>query len=248
MYLKNYIIQIGKDILIRFPKKIARFFSYLGELNRFRNKNDKRFPVKTSDMYPCLKDSITKTPFDHHYTYHPAWAARILAQTKPVYHVDISSILSFSTIISAFIPVKFYDYRPADLNLNNLESGFADLKQLSFSDSSIPSLSCMHTIEHIGLGRYVDEIDPQGDIKSINELKRVLKDGGDLLFVTPVGNPRIEFNAHRIYSYEQITDYFSPLILKEFSLIPDTGGIVINADPALVKDQQYGCGCFWFKK
>jgi hypothetical protein len=248
MYLKNYIIQIGKDILIRFPKKIARFFSYLGELNRFRNKNDKRFPVKTSDMYPCLKDSITKTPFDHHYTYHPAWAARILAQTKPVYHVDISSILSFSTIISAFIPVKFYDYRPADLNLNNLESGFADLKQLSFSDSSIPSLSCMHTIEHIGLGRYGDEIDPQGDIKSINELKRVLKDGGDLLFVTPVGNPRIEFNAHRIYSYEQITEYFSPLILKEFSLIPDTGGIVINADPALVKDQQYGCGCFWFKK
>jgi len=248
MYLKNYIIQIGKDILIRFPKKIARFFSYLGELNRFRNKNDKRFPVKTSDMYPCLKDSITKTPFDHHYTYHPAWAARILAQTKPIYHVDISSILSFSTIISAFIPVKFYDYRPADLNLNNLESGFADLKQLSFSDSSIPSLSCMHTIEHIGLGRYGDEIDPQGDIKSINELKRVLKDGGDLLFVTPVGKPRIEFNAHRIYSYEQITDYFSPLILKEFSLIPDTGGIVINADPALVKDQQYGCGCFWFKK
>jgi len=248
MYLKNYIVQIGKDILIRFPKKIARFFSYLGELNRFRNKNDKRFSVKTRDMYPCLKDTITKTPFDHHYTYHPAWAARILAQTKPAYHVDISSILSFSTIISAFVPVKFYDYRPADLKLNNLESGFADLKQLGFSANSIPSLSCMHTIEHIGLGRYGDEIDPQGDIKSINELKRVLKDGGDLLFVTPVGKPRIEFNAHRIYSYEQITEYFSPLISKEFSLIPDAGGIIINADPALVKAQQYGCGCFWFKK
>jgi len=248
MYLKNYIVQIGKDILIRFPKKIARFFSYLRELNRFRNKNDKRFSVKTSNMYPCLKDTITKTPFDHHYTYHPAWAARILAQTKPAYHVDISSILSFSTIISAFVPVKFYDYRPADLKLNNLESGFADLKQLTFSDNSIPSLSCMHTIEHIGLGRYGDEIDPQGDIKSINELKRVLKDGGDLLFVTPVGKPRIEFNAHRIYSYEQIAEYFSPFILKEFSLIPDAGGIIINADPFLVKDQQYGCGCFWFKK
>jgi hypothetical protein len=248
MYLKNYIIQIGKNILIRFPKKIARFFSYLEELNRFRNKNDKRFSVKTRDMYPCLKDTIIKTPFDHHYIYHPAWAARILAQTKPAHHVDISSILSFSTIISAFVPVKFYDYRPADLKLNNLESGFADLKQLSFSDNSIPSLSCMHTIEHVGLGRYGDEIDPRGDLKSITELKRVLKDGGDLLFVTPVGKPRIEFNAHRIYSYEQIAEYFSPLTLKEFSLIPDTGGIIINADPTLVKDQQYGCGCFWFKK
>ena len=248
MYLKNYFIRVAKDILIRFPKKIIRFFEYLGELSKFKKKNDQRFSVHTKDIYPCLKDKITKTPFDHHYIYHPAWAARVLAQTRPAYHVDISSILTFGTIVSAFVPVKFYDYRPADLKLNNLESGFADLKQLNFSDNSIPSLSCMHTIEHIGLGRYGDEIDPQGDIKSISELKRVLQPGGDLLFVTPVGRSRIEFNAHRIYSYEQIIEYFSPLTLKEFSLIPDAGGIISNADPALVKDQDYGCGCFWFKK
>ena len=248
MYLKNYFIQIGKDVLIRFPKKIIRFFEYLGELSKFKKNNDQRFVVHTKDIYPCLKDKIVKTPFDHHYTYHPAWAARILAQTKPEYHVDISSILSFSTIVSAFLPVRFYDYRPADLKLDNLESGFADLKKLNFADNSIPSLSCMHTIEHIGLGRYGDEIDPLGDIKSINELKRVLKSGGDLLFVTPVGKSKIEFNAHRIYSFEQIIEYFSPFSLKEFSLIPDTGGLIQNADPSLVKKQFYGCGCFWFKK
>lgn len=248
MYLKHYFIQLGKDIFIRFPKKMARFFGFLGEWNRFKSKNDKRFTVKTSDLYPCLKDKITTTPFDHHYTYHPAWAARILAKTKPAYHVDISSILHFSTVVSAFIPIKFYDYRPADLKLKNLESGFADLKKLSFADNTVPSLSCMHTIEHIGLGRYGDEIDPQGDSKSIYELKRVLQPGGDLLFVTPVGKPKIEFNAHRIYSYEQIIEFFAPLTLKEFSLIPDAGGLIVNADPALVKDQLYGCGCFWFKK
>jgi SAM-dependent methyltransferase len=248
MYLKHYIIQLGKDILVRFPKRIVKFFAYIGELNRFRNKNDKRFSVKTTDIYPCLKDRIRKTPFDHHYIYHPAWAARVLAQTRPEYHVDISSILAFSTIVSAFVPIKFYDYRPADLKLNNLESGFADLKKLDLPDNSVPSLSCMHTIEHIGLGRYGDEIDPTGDLKSINELKRILKNGGDLLFVTPVGKPKIEFNAHRIYSYDQILELFSPFTLKEFSLIPDAGGIINNADPALVKEQDYGCGCFWFKK
>jgi len=248
MYFKNYFIQLGKDIFIRFPKRVVLFFGYLREWSRFKNKSDKRFTVKAGDLYPCLKDRIISTPFDQHYTYHPAWAARILAKTKPEYHVDISSILSFSTIVSAFVPVKFYDYRPAELKLNNLESGFADLKQLSFADNSIPSLSCMHTIEHIGLGRYSDEIDPKGDIRAINELKRVLQPGGDLLFVTPVGRSRIEFNAHRIYSFEQIVEYFSPLTLKEFSLIPDAGGIILNADPALVKDQDYGCGCFWFKK
>jgi len=248
MYLRNYFVQVGKDILIRFPKKIVRFFSYLAEMSRFRNKNDHRFTVRTRDIYPCLKDTIINTPFDPHYTYHPAWAARILAQTRPVNHVDISSILSFSTIVSAFVPVKFYDYRPAKLHLDNLESGFADLTQLNFQDDSIPSLSCMHTIEHIGLGRYGDKIDPQGDIRSINELKRVVKPGGDLLFVTPVGKPKIEFNAHRIYSYEQVIEYFAPLLLKEFSLITDTGVMIRNADPGLVKEQQYGCGCFWFKK
>jgi len=106
----------------------------------------------------------------------------------------------------------------------------------------------MHTIEHIGLGRYGDTLDLNGDLTSIHELKRVLKSEDNLLFVTPVGNPRIEFNAHRIYSYEQIITYFSPLQLMEFSLIPDKGGIIENADPTLVKQQNYGCGCFWFKK
>ncbi|NDC42314.1 MAG: DUF268 domain-containing protein, partial [Chitinophagia bacterium] len=56
---------------------------------------------------------------------------------------------------------------------------------LPFESDSIPSLSCMHTIEHVGLGRYGDQLDPQGDLKAIAELKRVVQPGGDLLFVTP---------------------------------------------------------------
>jgi SAM-dependent methyltransferase len=248
MYLKHYAKRIVKDILIQFPKRVLRFFEYLGEFFRFRNMNKKRSKVRFRDAYPCLKDKIQNTPFDHHYTYHPAWAARVLAKTRPDLHIDISSILSFNVVLSAFIPVKFYDYRPADLQLSNLESGFADLKQLPFTENSIHSLSCMHTIEHIGLGRYGDELDAYGDIKAINELKRVLKPGGDLLFVTPVGIPKIEFNGHRIYSFEQIMEYFSPLTLTNFSMVPDQGGFIENADPSLVSQQTYGCGCFWFKK
>jgi hypothetical protein len=248
MYLKHYGIKLAKDVLIRFPKRVLRFFEYLGEFLRFRKMNKKRSKVKFRNAYPCLQDKIQTTPFDHHYTYHPAWAARVLARTRPELHVDISSILSFNVVLSAFVPVKFYDYRPADLHLSNLESGFADLKQLPFLENSIQSLSCMHTIEHIGLGRYGDELDANGDLKAIAELKRVLQPGGDLLFVTPVGKSKIEFNAHRIYSYEQIMEYFSPLTLKEFSLIPDSGGLIENASPQLVAQQEYGCGCFWFKK
>lgn len=248
MFLKDYAIQLAKKVLIRYPKTVVRFFQYIGQFGKVKKATGNRFPVKWKDAYPCLQDALTFTPFDQHYIYHPAWAARKLAQIKPSEHVDISSILSFSSIVSAFVPVKFYDYRPAQLSLNNYASDFADLLQLPFPDSSIESLSCMHTVEHIGLGRYGDPLDAGGDLKAIAELKRVLKPGGHLLFVTPVGKPVVQFNAHRVYSYEQICGYFSPFVLKEFSLVPDGGGLIERADPGLVAGQQYGCGCFWFVK
>ena len=248
MFLKSFFIQTGKDILIRFPRKVIRFFEFIGEYRKFKKINDQRFSVDLKDIYPCLTDKIKMTPFDQHYIYHPAWAARVLAKTRPEYHIDFSSILSFSTIVSAFVPVKFYDYRPADMKLSGLESAFADLNKLPFEDNSQPSISCMHTVEHIGLGRYGDPLNATGDLKAIEELKRIVKPEGDLLFVTPVGQPRVEYNAHRVYSFEQITSYFAPFQLIEFSLIPDEGGIIQNADPSLVATQNYGCGCFWFKK
>lgn len=68
--------------------------------------------------------------------------------------------------------------------------------------------------------------------------------------MVPVGKPRILFNAHRIYSFEQIWDYLSPLRLTEFALVPDDPGqgLIRNAPPELVAEQLYGCGCFRFRK
>jgi len=248
MFIKSYFIQTAKSILIRLPKRVARLFEFIGEISRFKKQNDTRFSIDWKNVYPCLNDKLSSTPFDHHYTYHPAWAARVLAKTRPEYHVDFSSILYFGTIVSAFIPIKFYDYRPADIGLSNWQGHFADLCKLDIADNSFPSVSCMHTVEHIGLGRYGDNLDPMGDVKAINELKRITKIGGDILFVTPVGQQRIEFNAHRIFSFELIKEMFSGCELIEFSLVPDTGGLIENAAPELVKQQQYGCGCFWFRK
>ncbi len=222
------------------------------EFNRFKSLNSKkRFTVNWSDRYPCLNDKTQSTDFDRHYIYHTAWAARILAKTQPHEHTDISSYLYFSTIVSAFLPVYFYDYRPAELTLPGLKTGQADLLKLPFTDNSIGSLSCMHVIEHIGLGRYGDPLDPEGDLKAIFELKRVLSKGGNLLFVVPIGQPKIMFNGHRIYSTEQIKTYFSDLELLEFTLISENkenDGLIVNPSSALLAKEQYACGCFWFRK
>lgn len=219
------------------------------DIIKFFKLNDKRFSIKFYNLKPITKDKTKNTEFDLHYVYHPAWAARILMQIKPNKHIDISSTLYFSSIVSAFIPTEFYDYRPANINLTGLKSLKADLNNLPFEDNSIQSLSCMHTIEHVGLGRYGDKIDPNGDIKAINELKRVVAKNGHLLFVVPIGKSKIIFNAHRIYSYKQIMTYFREFTLADFSLISEKLKIIINgASESQANNEDYGCGCFWFIK
>lgn len=199
-------------------------------------------------------DDTPNTDFDRHYIYHPAWAARIVKQINPVKHIDLSSTLHFSSVLSAFIPTEFYDYRPAELILENFKSGFADLVQLPFADASVESLSCMHTIEHIGLGRYGDPIDYDGDIKAMAEISRVIKPGGSFLFVVPMAKTaQIRFNGHRLYSKELVLDMIAKngFSLRQFVLIPqdsEDGGLIENPTQELLDKQKYGCGCFWLMK
>lgn len=223
------------------------FFDFL----KFNKYNDGRFKLTVSSMFSFIFEATKFTSFDRHYIYHTGWAARKIKELNPQIHIDISSSLYFSTIVSAFVPIKFYDYRPAMLKLSNLDCLHEDLTNLQFESNSIFSLSCMHTVEHVGLGRYGDPIDPNGDLKAIGELKRVLAAGGSLLFVVPIGKPVLRFNAMRIYSYDQIISYFAEFTLKEFSLIheyAEDGEITTDAPKALADNEDYGCGCFWFVK
>lgn len=232
---------------------LARFPGYCAEYQRFKRLSygKDRFSLHWRNRFPCLDDRTIATAFDRHYIYQTAWAARVLALIQPELHVDISSQLQFATMVSAFVPLKFYDYRPADLRLDNLTSESADLLALPFADDSIRSLSCMHVVEHIGLGRYGDPLDPEGDLKAMAELKRVLAPRGELLFVVPVGRPLLAFNAHRIYSVAQVLAQFAGLELIEFALIPDVsgdGGLIRHAPLQMADLQEYGCGCFHFRK
>lgn len=238
------IYKLGKNIILS-PFIISDYF-------KFRKANtDERFKLAFQDFFPQIFDRTKLTGFDRHYVYHTAWAARKVKEIAPTKHVDIASSLYFPGLVSAFIPVEFYDYRPAPLHLSGLTTDHADLTELHFASDSIASLSCLHTIEHIGLGRYGDPIDPAGDIKACRELARVLAPGGHLLFVTPVGKESlIQFNAHRIYTYDLVLNLFPDLELKEFSYIPEYGtdGIREHANPDELKNETYACGCFVFTK
>ncbi len=252
-YLSDIRITIAEYYQLHKDKK-QKFAVYEQEWQEFlalsATENDHRFSLQLKDRQPKLDDKTSDMGFDSHYVYHVAWATRIVKQINPALHIDISSYIFFPAMLSAFVPTKFYDYRPANIFLDNLESEAADLVNLPFKTDSIQSLSCMHVIEHIGLGRYGDALNPTGDKKAMQELARVLAPQGDLLFVTPVGQARVMFNAHRVYSFEQIIQGFTGLKLVQYALIPDDAskGMVYGASAELTNQQEYACGCFWFKK
>ncbi len=218
-----------------------------------QSKRDGRFTPEEKDIFAILDEDTSSTAIHQSFDYlcHTAWAARVLAATKPIRHVDIGSYVYFAGLCSAWVPqFEFYDMRPIDAPLSNLYCGMADLTKLQFSTNSLASLSCLHSLEHVGLGRYGDKLDSQGDLKAAAELSRVLKPGGLLLMVLPLDSrPRVVFNAHRLYSYEQAVSMFAPLTVKHFTLIHD-GQMTADADPSLVA-KGTGCnstGCFIFTK
>jgi hypothetical protein len=118
----------------------------------------------------------------------------------------------------------------------------------SLADHSVESLSSLHAVEHFGLGRYGDHIDPRGCFRAMQSLARVLRVGGTLYFSVPIGRERLEFNAHRIFSPATILDSFRGLTLKSFAAVDDDGLLDPHATPEGYSAARYACGLFEFSK
>jgi len=201
-----------------------------------------------TESYPCLADWTPFTPFDPHYFFQGAWLARRLRQRGPELHVDVaSSVLTVGTI-SAQVDTIFVDYRPIRANLTGMTPVAGSIVALPFAPNSLQSLSCLHVIEHIGLGRYGDPIDPEGSLKGAWELARVLGSGGLLYLSTPVGRERVEFNAHRVFAPQSVVRMFSELELVEFSYVDDAGVYHECRELQEATNSEYACGLFLFRK
>src|SRR3954454_20645469 len=143
------------------PRQLASLLylpKFLLDLRRYRKRATAE-TVRLADAYPCLSDRIPLTPFDPHYFFQGAWLARRLTQMRPAQHVDVGSSVMMISVLSAQVPLIFVDYRPRQAALAGWSSVAGDLMQLPFADSSLESVSSLHVIEHVGLGRYGDPLD-----------------------------------------------------------------------------------------
>jgi SAM-dependent methyltransferase len=55
------------------------------------------------------------------------------------------------------------------------------------------------SFEHDGLGRYGDPLNPDGDLRAMAEMKKIVKKDGILFLAVPIGKDKVVWNAHRIY-------------------------------------------------
>ena len=232
------------------PRQLASvvlFPKFFLELKRYRSLAEGE-SVAWRDAYPCLSDRVTSTPFDPHYFYQGAWLARRLSFTKPSLHVDVGSSVAMVSVLSAGVPMVFLDYRPLAVKLSGLQSVAGNVTNLPFTSNSLSSLSSLHVVEHVGLGRYGDPLESTGTRRAAGELERVLQPGGRLFLSVPVGRERVCFNAHRVHAPRTIQSFLPALRLESFALVDDAGQFREDVPFEAAAHLEYGCGMFEFVK
>ena len=181
---------------------------------------------------PIYTDKVAKAGSIHSYFWQDLWAARKVYKESPKIHYDIGSrIDGFVAHLLTFRDnVNLIDIRPLDRSVDGLEFTCADATNLSdFADGSIESLSALCSLEHFGLGRYGDKIDPDACYKCFKAIGDKVREGGNIYLSVPVGQEHLEFNAHRVFYASTIVEAFSQYQLEEYSCTSN-GYIEYNVD------------------
>lgn len=185
--------------------------SYVRDRKRFHRLAEEDGEFAWGRELPILTEKEEASGGFGAYLLQDLTVSRWILQADPLRHVDVGSrIDGFVAHLAVFREVEVIDIRSAPGAIPGVLFHQLDL----MSDLPVEwretceSLSCLHTIEHFGLGRYGDPVDPKGYLKGLERLKAMVKPGGLLYLSTPIGPQRIEFNAHRIFSPATLLGWF----------------------------------------
>ncbi|HKI77414.1 MAG TPA: DUF268 domain-containing protein [Ignavibacteriaceae bacterium] len=253
LYLKSF--GIFPDLFIKSLRGISFYIRNKHHLRKQIQKSDGSFLI--TNTYPCLADR-----FEHagsvplHYFHQDLFIANKIFQNNPVKHVDVGSrIDGFIAHVASFRKIEVLDLRDLKKNIYNVKFIKADLMDDNFTlQNYSDSLSCLHAIEHFGLGRYGDKVDLNGHLKGFEKLHSLLKNNGKFYFSTTIGPQRIEFDAHRVFSLKYLLKLFeNKYEINSFSYINDKNIFFENA--GLTQENinnnffcHYGCGIFEMTK
>jgi hypothetical protein len=243
--------QFGIDLrktlrsLLGLPRYVRDFF-------RFRSSYTGRL-----ELLPCLNDWDEEggTTKDEYFR-QDLLVARKIFEAKPERHVDIGSrVDGFVAHVASFRQIEVFDVRPITTQIQGITFKQVDfMKPLEGMEGYCDSLSCLHALEHFGLGRYGDPIDQKGFESGFVNMASLLKKDGVFYLSVPIGIERVEFNANRVFEPSSIVNLAiqNSLRLSVFILIHQGGKVdVLALDDMqfleLVR-QRYVLGIFIFYK
>lgn len=238
------------------PRKMLRSLRglprYVRDYLRFRSGYGGRV-----EFLPCLHDwheegGSTKLE----YFWQDLLVARKIFAARPERHVDIGSrVDGFVAHVASFREIEVFDVRPISTQIPGVSFKQADFMQPATGMTDYcDSLSCLHALEHFGLGRYGDPVDPNGFERGFQNMARLLRNGGVFYLSVPVGTSRVEFNGQRVLDPQAIIALAveNSLELGELTLIRQGGRLeVLVPDEARLSDlarQRYALGLFTFAK
>jgi uncharacterized protein DUF268 len=187
-----------------------------------------------------------------HYFHQDLLVASLIHNNNPRRHIDVGSrIDGFVAHVAAFRTIEIFDIRPLKhTGHQNISSVQGDLMDDARDLPTADSISCLHAIEHFGLGRYSDPLDPDGYKKGFKNLTRMLEPGGTLYISFPIGKQNeVHFNAHRVFHPLDIFNWNTDttLRLKRFDFVDDGGELHQDVDlQNTLPNVFYGCGIYTF--
>lgn len=221
-------------------------------MRAYNRANDTgKFPARWSLAYPVFEDREADAGVaSGDYFHQDLWAARMIFQRRPTRHLDVGSqINGFVAHVLTFMPIMVVDVRPLHSRVDGLTFIQEDATTMArFPDNSVESLSSLHAVEHFGLGRYGDPINPRGSFEAMSSFARVLARDGHLYFAVPIGRECVRFNGHRIFSPLTVIECFRGLRLVSFSAVDERGDLVSPARPQDFVDVRQALGLFEFTK
>lgn len=225
---------------------------YVSDVIRFRKKYDGKFV-----HMPCLHDWYEEGgAANNEYFWQDLYVAQKIFATKPERHVDIGSRLDgFVAHVAAFRDIEVFDIRPVTPVIPGVVFSQADLMNPSgLKTDYCDSLSCLHALEHFGLGRYGDPINVDGYVAGLSNMVGILKQKGVFYLAVPIGQARVEFNANRLFDPVALLALAESngLDLKDFAWVepgkPLTPSYAMGVDLEMLSKRHYALGIFTFIK
>jgi hypothetical protein len=190
-----------------------------------------------------------------HYFHQDLLVARKIFENRPRRHVDIGSrVDGFVAHVASFREIEVFDVRPQRSSARNIQFRQADLSQEGWSlVDYCDSISSLHAIEHIGLGRYGDPVQYRGHIGALNNIWKALQPRGKFYFSVPMGRQRVEYDGQRVFPLEYLLSLLDKYVVDSFSYVADDGELYENArlDRASIEANfgcEYGCAIFELTK